>query len=521
MKLKKHKLSISLVEAVVVITIFAAIAATTGSILFTTTRSGRRLAEKAATFGDASWALDYMINEARWGRNFIIDPPEFIDQDVISFDSDIDHDGTVDDCVWYWRGFVDTPPAAFDYWDNTILYRGVDEGCGLDNRTSLQNATANAQELSRFVVNNPADPNNFGDPFPIFEYNSTNRQFSVLLTVENPSGFNQQTYPATVLALNDGSGAVPAEVWVGSVPGALFGGGYVYKLDSDANILFNTIHLYAPVSLSVDSTSGECWVAGWYSPTGRVYKLNPDDGSLVINRAIGGMYAGVAVDQNTGDCWLGYTGTAATQYPYLSKLRSSDAAPLFTAGPFATNYFARSVNVDAAGNGFFGIDNGTWGYVYKRDAGDGSALFTAAASPQLMYPISIAVHQASGDFWVADVTRNVITKFRGSDGGQIFRIGGPQWTSSVAVDQNTGDCWAVGNQSDTVYKYQASDGALILSATLPVSSLQTRIAVDSSGNLWVASWSADRVYKVDGNSGALLATSPPISRPHCITLGGG
>ena len=203
MKLKKHKLSISLVEAVVVITIFAAIAATTGSILFTTTRSGRRLAEKAATFGDASWALDYMINEARWGRNFIIDPPEFIDQDVISFDSDIDHDGTVDDCVWYWRGFVDTPPAAFDYWDNTILYRGVDEGCGLDNRTSLQNATVNAQELTRFVIDNPDDPDNPGNPLTIFNYCRGLQLFRAVVTVQDSSTANSQTLRARATALND------------------------------------------------------------------------------------------------------------------------------------------------------------------------------------------------------------------------------------------------------------------------------------------------------------------------------
>ncbi len=50
--MKKRTSSITLVEAVTVVAIFAVIAAATGSILFTSSRAGSRLADKAKVFQD-------------------------------------------------------------------------------------------------------------------------------------------------------------------------------------------------------------------------------------------------------------------------------------------------------------------------------------------------------------------------------------------------------------------------------------------------------------------------------------
>jgi len=204
---RKYKLSITLIEAVTVIAVFAIIAATTGSILFSTSRSGRKMADKSKTFQDASWAVDYMINEARWGRFFEVNPAVFPTAELVSFESDVDRNNTTaNPCVWYWRGFTD---ANGDFGDNTTLYRGLDDACNANLITSLQTANTTRQELTGFIVDNPEDPDNLGFPFAIFDYNSASQQFSTLLTVQDPSTPNSQALRATVVALNEG-GATPS-----------------------------------------------------------------------------------------------------------------------------------------------------------------------------------------------------------------------------------------------------------------------------------------------------------------------
>jgi len=208
MPTRKPKLSVTLIEAVVVIAIFAVIAVATGKILFTTSRSGKRLADKTKTFEDTSWAVDYMINEARWGTNFIANPAEFPTADSITFESDVDRNGptATDPCVWYWRGFSD---ANGNFGDSAVIYRGTDDNCDTNLVTSLQTANTTRQELTGFVVDNPEDPNNPGNPLVIFDYDSSSRQFKLILTAQDPSTPNSQTLKDMCVALNEG-GAVPS-----------------------------------------------------------------------------------------------------------------------------------------------------------------------------------------------------------------------------------------------------------------------------------------------------------------------
>ncbi|MBU2044394.1 MAG: hypothetical protein KJ977_05295 [Candidatus Omnitrophica bacterium] len=203
MKFKKYKLSVTLVEAVVVVAIFAVIAAATGSILFTASRSGSRLADKAKVFQDATWAMDYMVNEARWGADFYLAPVPFENYDLITFQSDTNHNRTDpnDPCVWYWRGFTTTAIPAVNYGNSSILYRGLDAACNTDNTTSLQAANASRQELVGFIVDNPV--NATGNPVRVFGWNNTTSEFSVVLTTQNPSIHDNQTLKAKVVALNN------------------------------------------------------------------------------------------------------------------------------------------------------------------------------------------------------------------------------------------------------------------------------------------------------------------------------
>jgi len=208
MKFKKYKLSVTLVEAVVVVAIFAVIAAATGSILFTASRSGSRLADKAKVFQDATWAMDYMVNEARWGADFYLAPVPFENYDLITFQSDTNHNGTDpnDPCVWYWRGFNTTTVPVTSYGDINTLYRGLDTACNVDNTTSLQAANASRQELVGFVVDNPV--NTTGSPVGVFGWNNTTNEFSVVLTTQNPSIHDNQTLKAMAVALNNVDGGV-------------------------------------------------------------------------------------------------------------------------------------------------------------------------------------------------------------------------------------------------------------------------------------------------------------------------
>jgi len=201
--LKKPRLSVTLVEAVTVVAIFAVIAATTGSILFTSSRTGARLADKARVFQELTWAADYMINEARWGANFTVAPAPFGNFDLIRFQSDIDRDGAEysDPCVWYWRGFTTIVTPITSYGNTDTIYRGLDTNCIADNKTSLDAANASRQELSRFLVDNPVD--NASNTVWIFDYNNTTHEFITVLTAQEPKTQNKQTLKSRGVSLND------------------------------------------------------------------------------------------------------------------------------------------------------------------------------------------------------------------------------------------------------------------------------------------------------------------------------
>jgi len=188
-----------------VVAIFAVIAAATGSILFTSSRTGARLADKTKVFQDETWAIDYMINEARWGTDFSVAPAPFGNFDLVTFKTDLDRNGptTSDPCVWYWRGFTTTTLPTTSYGNNDTLYRGLDSNCSADMATSLQTANASRQELATFLVDNPQDPANPGKTLRIFDYNDTNKEFSAVLTAQEPKTHNNQTFKARGVTLND------------------------------------------------------------------------------------------------------------------------------------------------------------------------------------------------------------------------------------------------------------------------------------------------------------------------------
>ncbi|MCF7907603.1 MAG: LamG domain-containing protein [Candidatus Omnitrophica bacterium] len=209
-RLNRKKVSITLIEAVTVITIFAVIAVTAGSILFTTGRSGAKLSDEIETSRNANWAIEYMVNEARWGVNFTVSPAPFANFDLVTFESDIDHDGidAADLCadnpyVWYWRGFTTTAIPITAYGDNTTLYRGVDNTCNVDFETSFQVANTTRQELTTFLVDNPVDPDNSPNLLEMFKYCIGRQQFMTILTTQSSPSDNSQVLRAQTTALND------------------------------------------------------------------------------------------------------------------------------------------------------------------------------------------------------------------------------------------------------------------------------------------------------------------------------
>lgn len=207
---KNCKLSITLIEAVTVIVIFAMVAAASGSILFSTNRSGSQLADKAEILKEADWAIDFMVNEVRWADSepavdslSILFPTE----DTLDFERDVDGDSNIDR-VWYWRGFMmagcvlPEDPGC----NSTMLYRGVDiwPDALPDDEASLEEARVNSQVLSRFIVDNPIDPLGSPDLFPIFDFNSADYSVGFLLTIAypGPSGDQNQTLRTRVTVLN-------------------------------------------------------------------------------------------------------------------------------------------------------------------------------------------------------------------------------------------------------------------------------------------------------------------------------
>ena len=177
-----------------------------------------------------------------------------------------------------------------------------------------------------------------------------------------------------------------------------------------------------PQSVSVNSATGDCWVAD--TGNNRVRKIAP--GGAITNYATDcNSPQSVSVNSATGDCWVADTG--------LNRVRK--IPPSGAIVNFATGFSSpQSVSV-----------NPTTGYCWVADTGNNRVRRilpsgTIANYGNCTLPQSVSVNPTTGDCWVADTGRNRVRKITASGTTTNFPTGfsGPRSVSSAAA---IGDCW--------------------------------------------------------------------------------
>ena len=193
-----------------------------------------------------------------------------------------------------------------------------------------------------------------------------------------------------------------------------------------------------PQSVSVNSATGDCWVAD--TGNNRVRKIAP--GGAITNYATDcNSPQSVSVNSATGDCWVADTG--------LNRVRK--IPPSGAIVNFATGFSSpQSVSV-----------NPTTGYCWVADTGNNRVRRilpsgTIANYGNCTLPQSVSVNPTTGDCWVADTGRNRVRKITASGTTTNFPTGfsGPRSVSSAAA---IGDCWIADSGNNQIVNLD-SDG---------------------------------------------------------------
>jgi DNA-binding beta-propeller fold protein YncE len=80
----------------------------------------------------------------------------------------------------------------------------------------------------------------------------------------------------------------------------------VRKVSPDGKILLTRRGLKDPMTVSVNPSTGECWVAD--TGNSRIKKLSADKGRFLLNLRGFNRPLALAVDYTNGECWVADTG---------------------------------------------------------------------------------------------------------------------------------------------------------------------------------------------------------------------
>jgi len=175
--------------------------------------------------------------------------------------------------------------------------------------------------------------------------------------------------------------------------------------------------------------------------------------------------------------WL--VGAAVSVLPLLSCNGGDDGA-----GP----------SPDASGPGVWVADEGAvWKFTLDGGLKQKTGGFDTAWD--------VAVREADGAAWVADIGRGTVTKF--TDAGAVAKtVNGMGWPYGVSVNQNDGSCWVVDEKNGRAYKLDAQGN--VKKTAGGFDQPYDLACYSGDGACWVSdSWNS-RLVKLDANGNTLF-----------------
>jgi DNA-binding beta-propeller fold protein YncE len=231
------------------------------------------------------------------------------------------------------------------------------------------------------------------------------------------------------LSVNTASG----ECWVADT-----GNNSIKKLSSTGTVLLNLGGFSQPRSVSVNPNSGECWVAD--TGNNSIKKLS-STGTVLLNLGGFSQPRSVSVNPNSGECWVADTGNSR-----IIKLSAGGSILANVADFWQPNCVSVNFNT-----GECWVADTNKDRVRKISAG-GTVLLTRSGFKN---PMTVSVYPASGECWVADTGNSRVKKLSPDKGTFSLNLAGFNRPLCVAVDYATGDCWVADTNNNQVVKLDA------------------------------------------------------------------
>ncbi len=206
-----------------------------------------------------------------------------------------------------------------------------------------------------------------------------------------------------------------------------------YDISSDTGSHLVVTGFSNPQSVSVNENTGDCWVAEYnldkvvklFSTITDGYDIaSPPPGSN-LHTSLGGFNEPVSVSVNTvdGSCWV-----ADRRNHQLVKVSVSNTTELFRLGGF--NYL-RSVSVNPTDGSCWVADTDNHQVVHVSSSG-----IELSRSDGFNYPYGVSVNPWDGSCWVADHSNSQVVKLL-IDGAELARISNFNNPDGVAVYSGT------------------------------------------------------------------------------------
>jgi type II secretory pathway pseudopilin PulG len=227
------KKTFTLIEAIIVVVVFAVVISATGGVLFSILRTQHRLDNRLKAIREVNWAIDFLAKDLRNRTGVVVPAPSGgifpVGTNNYTLYALYYPRGTTR--VWYWRGDDNQNASCanngYCFGDSTKLYRGVDTTPGvgtLGNSIARANSTAfisstiwyeryNRIVVGDYLTNNPNNTAVPPVPYPVFAFSTTwpTNVLEIMLTVHDPT-------PGRIATRGDPHYTVRRRIYLRNIP---------------------------------------------------------------------------------------------------------------------------------------------------------------------------------------------------------------------------------------------------------------------------------------------------------------
>jgi len=251
--------------------------------------------------------------------------------------------------------------------------------------------------------------------------------------------------------------------------------------------------------------NGQCWAADYYN----IYKIERS-GELIQIQGLSQPLS-LSINSSDGSCWVADTDAIVVRKisaagEQLAELNSTSNPPAFASNP-------RSVSV-------YPKDGSCWvavfDKIYKYSA-DAKELFKLGGFDEPY----VAVNSANGECWVADSNKVRVLKYS-PDGKKLSETQTVGKPGSPTVNPKDGSCWVLDTDNHKALKFSPAGKILVEASLAPPTGIMasTCLAASNDGGCWAAimvDMMNDQVLKLSADGKQVLKVEG-FSMPSCLAF---